>query len=130
MDRDDRSISRRSDRRRGDEVERPEPGEDDPALMAPRACGAEDRAGSGNPGEPRRSRPDLRADRQARRHRLCRDDADHARLSGRREHAGRGRRTAIRRVPGVNDVRVKLVWTPPWVRERMSEEAKLELGLM
>src|ERR1700675_2444291 len=32
--------------------------------------------------------------------------------------------------PGVNDVRVKLVWMPPWDRARMSEEARLELGLM
>ncbi len=38
--------------------------------------------------------------------------------------------TAIRTVPGVNDVRVKLVWTPPWDRDRMSEEAKLELGML
>jgi FeS assembly SUF system protein len=37
---------------------------------------------------------------------------------------------AVGAVPGVNDARVKLVWTPPWSRERMSEEAKLELGLM
>ena len=37
---------------------------------------------------------------------------------------------AIRDVPGVSDVRVKLVWTPPWDRDRMSEEARLELGLM
>ena len=33
-------------------------------------------------------------------------------------------------VPGVSEVRVKLVWNPPWDRDRMSEEAKLELGLM
>jgi len=38
--------------------------------------------------------------------------------------------TAIRAVPGVGDVRVKLVWTPPWGPERMSEEARLELGMM
>src|SRR6266850_785864 len=38
--------------------------------------------------------------------------------------------TAIRTVPGVSDVRVKLVWTPPWTQDRMSEEAKLELGLL
>ena len=38
--------------------------------------------------------------------------------------------TAIRGVPGVSDVRVKLVWSPPWDRDRMSEEAKLELGLL
>jgi len=37
---------------------------------------------------------------------------------------------AVASVPGVNDVRVKLVWTPPWDRDRMSEEAKLELGLL
>lgn len=38
--------------------------------------------------------------------------------------------TAIRTVPGVEDVRVKLVWSPPWSPERMSEEARLELGLL
>jgi FeS assembly SUF system protein len=37
---------------------------------------------------------------------------------------------AIAEVPGVEDVRVKLVWTPPWTMDRMSEEARLELGLM
>jgi FeS assembly SUF system protein len=37
---------------------------------------------------------------------------------------------AVGAVPGVSEVRVKLVWTPPWDRDRMSEEAKLELGLM
>jgi FeS assembly SUF system protein len=37
---------------------------------------------------------------------------------------------AIQAVPGVNDVRVKLVWTPPWGPERMSEEARLELGML
>src|SRR5215470_10552659 len=37
---------------------------------------------------------------------------------------------AIRTVPGVSDVRVKLVWTPPWGPELMSEEARLELGML
>jgi FeS assembly SUF system protein len=37
---------------------------------------------------------------------------------------------AIGEVPGVEDVRVKLVWSPPWTMDRMSEEARLELGLM
>ena len=37
---------------------------------------------------------------------------------------------AIAAVPGVNEVRVKLVWSPPWDRDRMSEAAKLELGLL
>ena len=39
-------------------------------------------------------------------------------------------RDAIAAVPGVQDARVKLVWTPPWTKDRMSEEAKLELGLL
>jgi FeS assembly SUF system protein len=39
-------------------------------------------------------------------------------------------RDAVAEVEGVNDVRVKLVWSPPWDKERMSEEAKLELGLI
>ena len=37
---------------------------------------------------------------------------------------------AVGAVPGVAEVRVKLVWSPPWDRDRMSEEAKLELGLL
>jgi FeS assembly SUF system protein len=37
---------------------------------------------------------------------------------------------AIRAVPGVSDVRVKLVWMPPWTQDRMSDEARLELGLL
>src|SRR5436190_9657802 len=37
---------------------------------------------------------------------------------------------AVASVPGVTDVRVKLVWSPPWDRDRMSEEAKLELGML
>lgn len=39
-------------------------------------------------------------------------------------------KAAVGAVPGVEDVRVKLVWTPPWGPERMTEEARLELGLM
>jgi FeS assembly SUF system protein len=39
-------------------------------------------------------------------------------------------RDAVAAVAGVNDVRVKLVWTPPWSQDRMSEEARLELGLV
>ena len=37
---------------------------------------------------------------------------------------------AVASVPGVQDARVKLVWMPPWSQARMSEEAKLELGLL
>lgn len=34
----------------------------------------------------------------------------------------------VRGVPGVSDVHVELVWEPAWSMDRMSEEAKLELG--
>jgi len=37
---------------------------------------------------------------------------------------------AVRAVEGVTDARVKLTWTPPWTQDRMSEEARLELGLL
>ena len=37
---------------------------------------------------------------------------------------------AVRRVAGVNDVCVELVWDPPWSRARMSEAAQLELGIL
>ncbi|HKM63254.1 MAG TPA: iron-sulfur cluster assembly protein [Acidisphaera sp.] len=33
-------------------------------------------------------------------------------------------------VPGVSVVLLSLVWSPPWTRERMSDESKLELGLI
>ena len=36
---------------------------------------------------------------------------------------------AVREVPGVAGVEVDVVWEPPWSRERMSETAKLQLGL-
>ena len=32
-------------------------------------------------------------------------------------------------VEGVSDVDLKLVWSPPWTKEKMSEAAKLELNL-
>lgn len=37
---------------------------------------------------------------------------------------------AVAAVDGVSDARVKLTWTPPWTQDRMSEEARLELGLL
>lgn len=36
----------------------------------------------------------------------------------------------VRAVEGVNDVDVDLVWDPPWDMSRMSDEARLELGLL
>ena len=37
---------------------------------------------------------------------------------------------AIRSVAGVGDVRVRLVWDPPWCQDCMSDAAKLTLGLL
>ncbi len=34
-----------------------------------------------------------------------------------------------RGAPGVTDVHVELVWDPPWTPDRMSEAARLELGM-
>ena len=36
----------------------------------------------------------------------------------------------VKEVPGVNDVQVELVWDPPWTMDRMSEAARLQLGMM
>lgn len=36
----------------------------------------------------------------------------------------------VRGVPQVRRVMTQLVWDPPWSRERMSEAARLELGLL
>lgn len=35
----------------------------------------------------------------------------------------------VRKVPGVTAARVDVVWDPPWTKERMSEAAKLQLGI-
>lgn len=37
---------------------------------------------------------------------------------------------AVRAVEGVNQAEVELVWEPPWGPDRMSEAAKLELGML
>jgi len=37
---------------------------------------------------------------------------------------------AVRGVSGVGEVKVELVWDPPWTPDRMSEAARLELGMM
>lgn len=36
---------------------------------------------------------------------------------------------AVKATPGVSSVHVELVWDPPWSRARMSEAARLELGM-
>lgn len=36
----------------------------------------------------------------------------------------------LRQVEGVRDASVELVWDPPWDQERMSEEARLTLGML
>ena len=33
-------------------------------------------------------------------------------------------------VPGIGDAEVELVWDPPWGPQKMSDEAKLELGML
>jgi metal-sulfur cluster biosynthetic enzyme len=37
--------------------------------------------------------------------------------------------STIRQVKGVTAAGVNLVWDPPWCKDRMSEAAKLELGM-
>ncbi|MBL1321745.1 MAG: SUF system Fe-S cluster assembly protein [Methylophaga sp.] len=32
-------------------------------------------------------------------------------------------------VPNVNEVKVELVWDPPWTKDQMSEAAQLQLGM-
>jgi FeS assembly SUF system protein len=38
-------------------------------------------------------------------------------------------REKVARVPGVASARVEIVWEPPWDKDRMSDAAKLQLGL-
>jgi len=35
----------------------------------------------------------------------------------------------VRAVEGVTDARVDVVWDPPWTKDRMSDAAKLQLGM-
>ena len=37
---------------------------------------------------------------------------------------------AVKAVAGIQDAKVELVWDPPWNQDRMSDEAKLTLGLL
>ena len=36
---------------------------------------------------------------------------------------------AVRAVPGITDVKLELTFDPPWTKDRMSEAAKLALGI-
>ena len=36
---------------------------------------------------------------------------------------------AVASVEGVGEVEVRLVWDPPWTKDRMSEDAKLALDI-
>jgi FeS assembly SUF system protein len=36
----------------------------------------------------------------------------------------------VREVAGLNEVKVDVVWDPPWTRDRMSDAAKLTLGML
>jgi FeS assembly SUF system protein len=38
-------------------------------------------------------------------------------------------KSKVEQVAGVTDVKVELTWDPPWTKDRMSEAAKLELGM-
>lgn len=38
--------------------------------------------------------------------------------------------STIRKVPGVKSAKVELVWDPPWTQDKLSEEARLQLGLI
>lgn len=39
-------------------------------------------------------------------------------------------RQMVERVPGIRQVEVEIVWDPPWNKEMMTEEAKLQLGFV
>ncbi len=36
---------------------------------------------------------------------------------------------SVKKIEGVSDVKLNLVWEPPWDKDKMSETAKLELNL-
>ena len=38
--------------------------------------------------------------------------------------------TKLKAIPGINNVKIQLVWDPPWDKDMMSEVAKLELGFL
>ena len=38
-------------------------------------------------------------------------------------------RWKVQEIPGVKDAKVEIVWDPPWTKERMTEAARLQLGI-
>jgi metal-sulfur cluster biosynthetic enzyme len=36
----------------------------------------------------------------------------------------------VKAIPGVSEVKIDLVWDPPWDPSKMSEAARLQLGMM
>jgi len=36
----------------------------------------------------------------------------------------------VKAIPGVTDVKLDIVWEPPWDKDRMSDVAKLQLGML
>jgi metal-sulfur cluster biosynthetic enzyme len=38
-------------------------------------------------------------------------------------------KSRLEQLPGIRDARVNIVWTPPWTPERLSPEAKKQLGI-
>ncbi|MBI5407056.1 MAG: DUF59 domain-containing protein [Nitrospirae bacterium] len=44
------------------------------------------------------------------------------------ESISKGAEEAVRQLPGVENVKVDLVWEPAWTPERMSDWAKKQLG--
>ncbi len=35
----------------------------------------------------------------------------------------------LKQLPGITDAHVDIVWDPPWDKDRMSDAAKLQLGM-
>lgn len=44
------------------------------------------------------------------------------------ESISRGAEEAVRHLPGVKNVKVEIVWDPPWTPERISEWGRKQLG--
>ena len=53
-----------------------------------------------------------------------------SKLPGSRKFTTRGRRKSKNNRANVKDVDVEITFDPPWTKDLMSEEAKLELGML